>query len=133
MPVTTSPAFLRRALQLDAGATGATAVLLVVGGGLLAELLGLPTALLRGAGAVLVPFVGFVAWAALRPQAPAAAVWTIVAANAAWVVASIALLLSGWVAPSALGYAFVVAQAVVVGVFAELQIIGLRKAAAAPA
>ena len=30
-----------------------------------------------------------------------------------------------------LGYAFVIAQAVVVGVFAELQFIGLRRTAAA--
>ena len=44
---------------------------------------------------------------------------------------SIGLLVSGWVAPTALGYAFVIAQAIVVGVFAELQFVGLRRSEAA--
>ena len=37
------------------------------------------------------------------------------------------LLLSGWIEPTGLGYAFVIFQAVVVGVFAELQVMGLRR------
>jgi hypothetical protein len=49
------------------------------------------------------------------------------------VIASVALLLSGLVAPTVWGIAFVIAQAVIVGAFAELQIIGMRKAAAAVA
>jgi hypothetical protein len=40
------------------------------------------------------------------------------------------LLVSGWVAPTALGYAFVIAQAAVVAVLAELQIAGLRRTTA---
>lgn len=49
------------------------------------------------------------------------------------VVASVVLLLSGLVAPTTLGTAFIVAQATIVAVLAELQIIGLRKAVAAAA
>jgi len=49
--------------------------------------------------------------------------------NGAWVIASVGLLLSGLVQPTGWGYAFVIAQAVIVGAFAELQIIGVRKAA----
>jgi hypothetical protein len=56
-----------------------------------------------------------------------------IALNVLWVAASIGLLLSGWVAPTLLGYAFVIAQAVVVGAFAELQIIGLRRTQVATA
>ena len=37
------------------------------------------------------------------------------------------VVLFGFVAPTLLGYAFVIAQAIVVGVFAELQFIGLRR------
>jgi hypothetical protein len=36
-------------------------------------------------------------------------------------------VLFAFVAPTLLGYAFVIAQAIVVGVFAELQFIGLRR------
>ena len=57
----------------------------------------------------------------------------IIALNVAWVAGSIGLLMSGIVAPTVLGYAFVIFQAVVVGVFAELQFIGLRREQAATA
>jgi hypothetical protein len=124
----TSSTFLSRALLLDAIATGATALLLLAAGGLLAGMLGLPAPLLRYAGLLLVPFVALVAWAASREQAPHHVVQTVIGANVVWVIASILLLLSGWVQPTALGYAFVIGQAVVVGVFAELQVMGLRKA-----
>ena len=50
----------------------------------------------------------------------------IIALNVLWVVGS-AVVLFGFVAPTLLGYAFVIAQAIVVGVFAELQFIGLRR------
>jgi hypothetical protein len=51
----------------------------------------------------------------------------VIAGNAAWTLASIALLFSGAVTPNLLGEAFVVIQAIVVGTLAELQFIGLRK------
>lgn len=44
---------------------------------------------------------------------------------------SVLLLLSGLVQPSPFGYAFVIGQAVVVGVFTELQLVGLRRGAPA--
>lgn len=119
--------FLRRALALDAVATGATALLLLAGGGLLAAPLGLPEGLLRGAGLFLVPFVALVGWSASRAVPPRPVVRAIIALNVAWVIASLALLVTGRVAPSALGIAFVIAQALAVGVFAELQILGLRR------
>ena len=119
--------FLRKSLLLDAAASGATAVLLIAGAGLLDGLLGLPVALMREAGLILVPFVAFVAWVGTREEVARGAVWTIIAANALWVVASLGLLVSGWVAPTALGYAFVIAQAAVVALFAELQYAGLKR------
>ena len=63
----------------------------------------------------------------------AAAVKAIIALNVLWVLGSVGLLVSGWVAPTVLGYAFVIVQAIVVGVFAELQFIGLRRTGAATA
>jgi len=126
-----SSTFLRRALLLDAVASGATALLLIAGAGLLEGLLGLPAAMLRGAGLVLVPYVAFVVYAGTRDPISRPAVWTIIAANAAWAIASALLLVSGWVAPTALGYAFVIGQAAVVALLGELQYIGLRRPLAA--
>lgn len=123
--------FLRRTRLLDAVATGATGLTLLAGAGLLAEPLGLPATLLRGAGLLLVPFIGLVAWAALRPVPLAAASWAIIGCNAGWVSVSLALLVGGWIAPTVLGTAFVIAQAVIVGVLAELQLLGLRRTTAA--
>jgi hypothetical protein len=119
--------FLRNALLLDAAASGATSVLLVAGAGFLDGLLGLPVALMREAGLILVPFVAFVAWAGTRASVNRNAVAAIIAVNVLWVVASICLLVGNWVAPTMLGYAFVIAQAAAVGLFAELQYIGLRR------
>ena len=89
--------FLRNVLLLDAAASGATALLLIAGAGLLDGLLGLPVALMREAGLILVPYVAFVAWVGTRAEVSRGAVWTIIAANALWAVASIGLLVSGWV------------------------------------
>jgi len=127
MTLDQSATFLRRALMLDAVASGATGLLLIAGAGLLEGLLGLPTALLRGAGLVLVPYVAFVLWAGTRETIARPAVWTIIAANVLWAVASGLLLVSGLVAPTLLGTAFVIGQAVVVALLGELQYVGLRR------
>jgi len=127
-----SPTFLRRALILDALASGATALLMVAGAGLVEGLLGLPAALLRGAGLVLVPYVAFVIYTGTRDAISRSAVWTIIIANVTWAAASALLLPSGWVAPTALGYAFVIAQAVVVALLGELQYMGLRRGLRGP-
>jgi hypothetical protein len=122
--------FLRRALVLDAVASGATALLVIAAAGLIDGLLGLPAALLRGAGLVLVPYVAFVVFVATRARIEPAAVWVIIACNALWAVASFLLLLSGQLAPTGLGIAFVAAQAIVVALLGELQYMGLRRPAA---
>jgi hypothetical protein len=118
---------LRFALLADAAASGATGLMMIAGADLLTGLLGLPVPLMRTAGLVLVPYVALVAFVGTRQNIPHGAVKAIVALNIAWVLASVGLLAGGFVAPTALGYAFVIFQAVVVGVFAELQIIGLRR------
>jgi hypothetical protein len=125
-----SSLFLRRALVLDAVASGATALLVIVAAGFIDVLLGLPVALLRGAGLLLVPYVAFVVFVATRPRIEPAAVWLIIACNALWALASFLLLLSGKFAPTGLGVAFVVAQALVVALLGELQYMGLRRPAA---
>ena len=128
-----SNSFLRTVLLADAIASGATGLLMIAGAGLLDGLLGLPVALLREAGLVLIPYVGFVAWVGTREAISRSAVQAIIALNVLWVAGSIGVLVSGWVAPTMLGTAFVIAQAAVVAVLAELQFVGLRRSAAAAA
>ena len=120
-------AFLRNVLLIDAAASGATGLLLIAGAGLLEGLLGLPVALMREAGLILVPYVAFVAWVGTREAIARGAVWAIIAANALWAVASVCLLVSGLVAPTTLGTAFVIAQAAVVALLGELQYAGLKR------
>jgi hypothetical protein len=49
----------------------------------------------------------------------------------AWVIASIAFLATGAFDPTALGQAFVIAQAAVVALLAEFQYLGLKRVRAA--
>ena len=122
-----SSVFLRRALLVDAAASGLTGALMLAGAGMLTDLLGLPAALLRGAGLVLVPYVAFVAIVAARAHISTAAVWAVIACNAVWTVASVALVIDGFVTPTALGSVFVIGQAVAVAALGVLQYVALRR------
>jgi hypothetical protein len=125
--------FLRYALLADAVASGATGLLLIAGADLLTGLLGLPVALMRESGLALVPYVALVAFVGTREDIARPAVKVIIALNVVWAAASLLLLVTDFVAPTALGIAFVIAQAGVVAVFAELQFIGLRRSEMATA
>ena len=118
---------LRFALIADAAASGAMALMLAFGAGLLAPWLGLPETLLRNAGLVLLPYAALVGFIASRAMMNKALVWAVIVVNAVWVIDSVALLVGGWVSPTFLGTLFVAAQAIAVGVFAELQFVGLRR------
>jgi hypothetical protein len=119
---------LRYALIADAAASGATGLLMAAGAAPLSGLLSLPEPLLRWAGIVLLPFACLVGLAARSEPASRAAVLAIVIVNALWVADSFALLACGYVAPNALGVAFVTAQALAVGALAITQAAGLRAA-----
>jgi hypothetical protein len=121
-------ALLRRALLIDAVATAGMGALLLAAPALLHEWLGLPVALTRGAGLALLPFAALLAWAARRPRISTGLAWTLVAGNVLWAVDSLLLPLTGWIDPTALGTAFVVAQGAIVAAFAALETAGLRRA-----
>lgn len=121
--------FLRRALQIDTIFSGAAALMLVFGASFFATLLNLPEAFLRNTGLVLVGFTLGVGYLASRGMMSKTTVWAVIAINAVWTIDSIALLASSWLSPNLLGQAFIVMQAIAVGVFAELEFIGLRKSA----
>jgi hypothetical protein len=119
--------FLRRAILADAIFSGASALLLTFGAAALARWLSLPEALLRETGLFLIAYAALVGWLGTRQSLPKALVMIVIAGNAAWTIASIALLFSGAVTPNLLGEAAIAIQAIAVGAFAELQYIGLRR------
>jgi hypothetical protein len=117
--------FLRRALLVDAATCVGTGALLALGSAPLAGLLGLPAPLLFWAGLSLFPCAAVMAWVALRTPLPRPGAWLVILGNAAWVAGSLAVL--ALFSPTALGWAFVIAQAVVVAALAELEYVGLRR------
>jgi hypothetical protein len=125
-PASPSP-ILRLALTADALFSGASGLLLTAGSGLLSVPLGLPQPLLLGVGLILIPFSMFVGLAARQRIVRPRWVWAIIAMNAFWAIESIALLVLGWLQPTALGVAFVVGQAAIVGLIAEAQYVGLKR------
>lgn len=118
---------LRRVLAVDAVTSGAMGLAMIAFAGLIANLLQLPVDLVSEAGIILLPFAAFVGFIASRREPARLAVWIIVALNGVWVIDSIVLLFTGWVAPNALGYVFVIAQAAVVLVLADLEYLGLKR------
>lgn len=119
--------FLRRVLFADAATCVATGLLLTLGSGALERFLGLPTGPLRYAGASLLPFAAFLVYLATREHLSPRVVWTVIVLNALWTADSLLLLLTGWVAPTEMGYAFVIVQALGVAAFAGLEYFGLKK------
>ena len=119
--------FLRRVLALDAVLSAVMGVVMMLAVTPLSSLLGLPASLLTWSGLSLLPFAAFAGWLATRELLPRAGVWVVVVCNAFWAVDSIVMLVSGWLDPTFLGKAFVVFQALVVALLAELQLFGLRR------
>ncbi|HVG46957.1 MAG TPA: hypothetical protein VM899_02290 [Rubellimicrobium sp.] len=123
--------FLRRILAFDAATCAAMGLGLALGAGPLARVFELPDGLLREAGILLLPFAALLVWTAQRDRVLPGLVWAIIGGNAAWTMASAALLLGGILTPNALGLAFVAGQAVAVAIIAEVEALALRRARAA--
>jgi hypothetical protein len=122
--------FLRQVLFIDAAVSGSAGLLMAAGAPFLSPLLGLPAGLLFWAGVALFPFVALLVAVARRNEASRIVIIDIIAINAMWVAASLGLLVSGAVAPTLLGYAFVIAQALAVALLAGLQFAGQRQTTA---
>lgn len=122
---------LRFALTLDAVATAVTGAALLPFADELAHLLGLPVALLVGAAAFMLVYALVLGLLRRRATLPRWAVWTIIVGNALWALDCAALAFVGGLAPTTLGVAFLLVQALAVAAFAELQYFGLRRSMAA--
>jgi hypothetical protein len=118
---------LRLALKLDAVASGALGALSLAGCAVLDGLLGIPIALLVPAGMFLVAYAASVWAVGTRLRISTTAAWAVVAVNLVWAADSVALVLAGWLPLTTFGFAFVLTQAAAVFLFADLQLLGLRR------
>jgi hypothetical protein len=100
---------------------------MLLGAGFLEPMLGLPGALLRSLGAALIAYAGLLAYFGSKESLSRLVVWAVIVGNAVWAIDSAILLASGWVHPTSAGTVFVITQAVAVAMYAELQLMGLRR------
>jgi hypothetical protein len=105
---------IRKILALDAATCALMGLLLISATSYLSNLLGMPAQLLNYAGLLLLPIALFMAIVAWQTVPSAAGIWLIIVGNAAWVVASLVVLV--FFDSNALGVAFVLSQAAVVAV-----------------
>jgi hypothetical protein len=122
---------VRVSLKLDALASGPLGLLMAATGSRVGGLMGLPGTLLVMVGILLVAFAASLWYTATRPTPPRFAIGAIIAANVAWVVASVSVLVAGWFPLTALGIGFVLAQAAAVAALAAFQFVALRRAGSA--
>ncbi|MFI6902207.1 hypothetical protein ACIBKY_13155 [Nonomuraea sp. NPDC050394] len=120
--------FLRTVLVADALVTGANGLAYLVAAPLLSDLLGPGSGMLRALGVFLLAYGAAVGVLGTRREISLAATKAVVAINIAWTLASVAAVAFGLVEFTTIGAVWAIAQALVVGLLAELQIMGLRKA-----
>ncbi|MCU4181445.1 hypothetical protein [Bosea sp. BH3] len=130
MSMIQSSPLLHKALALDAAACAGMGLLLTTAAGPLAGPLGLPETLLQGAGLMLLPCAALLAFLASREALPRLAIYAVIGINLIWIVDSLAILLTGWFAPTGLGIVFVLVQAAAVAFVTELEVIGFRRSSA---
>ncbi|GHJ53055.1 hypothetical protein Nm8I071_23620 [Nonomuraea sp. TT08I-71] len=118
----------RKWFLLDALVTGVNGVTYLAAAGALADLLGVSASLQRGAGAFLVLFAALVLWYARNRAAGPGTGWGIIAVNVAWVAGSLAVAAVGPGEFTVVGRVWLVAQAVIVAMFAVLQMRSLSVA-----
>jgi hypothetical protein len=131
MSMFSSPNLLRTALWADAMVSLASGALQVAFSGLMSERLGLPVSLLAYTGEFFLLYGAAVALLATRKHPPGGVVWLLIIGNALWAAATLTLLLIGGLSPTLPGKGYVVMQAVIVAILAELQYFGLRRSQSA--
>ncbi len=116
-----APKALRQVLLADAATCLAAGALMTVASGPIAGVTAIPQGLLFYAGLILFPVAAFMALIATRATMHPAAIALIVAGNAAWVAASLWLIVGEVIAPNGLGQAFIGAQAAIVALLSALE------------
>ncbi|MFD1931841.1 MULTISPECIES: hypothetical protein [Nonomuraea] len=121
--------FLRMALAADAVVTGGNGLIYLLAAAPVSGLLGPDAGILREIGVFLLVYGAAVGFLAGRANISRAAAQVVIALNIVWTLGSVAAVATGLMEFTTIGAIWAIAQALVVGAFAELQIMGLRKAA----
>lgn len=119
------PLFLRRVLLADAATCVTAGLLMSMGAGVIAPLTALPPTLLLFAGLALFFVALVMAAVALREPLSIPGAWLVIVGNVGWVAGSLALM--ALLPLTALGMAFVFAQALAVAALTTLEIVGVRR------
>lgn len=121
LSVLTTPVWTRRVLWVDAITGAGSALLQLEAPETVSGLLGVPVPLVQASAWVVLAFVVFIALLLAQRTLPRAGVRLLALGNAAWVVASLWLVVGAGIALSPLGVGYVLAQAALVGMLAYLQ------------
>lgn len=123
----TTLSLLHLALRLDALVTGANGLAYLVAAPLLDDVLGTDAGFLRAIGAFLLVY-GIGVWILGSQERPnTLGVELTIAANTLWAIASIGFASTRSEDLTAIGIVWIVLQAGVVGLFAVLQVLGVRR------
>lgn len=123
-----NPLSLKALLVLDALTCAAMGAALLVAAAPVGAVTQIPHALLQVAGLSLLPIAAFMAVTSAFVLTSRWAVGIVILGNALWVAASILLPLSGFIAPNALGWSFLLGQAAIVAWLAKLEFDASRNA-----
>jgi len=127
LPVTASHS-LRRALRADGLFSGIGGILSIILAQPLAVLTGLrPPAVLVILGVGLLGYAALLLWTTARPPIDRRLAITAIVLNEVWVLASVAILLSGWPPLTTAGKWLIGLVAIVVADFSLWQFIALRR------
>ncbi len=118
---------LHLALRLDAVVTGANGLAYLAAAPLLDDVLGIETGFLRAIGTFLLVYGIGVGILGSEERPNTLGVELIIAANTLWAIASIGFAGADSADLTVIGIVWIVMQAGVVGLFAVLQILGLRR------
>jgi hypothetical protein len=118
---------INRILALDALSCALTGILALLATNPLSTLLGLPSELLFYGGCILIPSALFMASLAKQAEPWQPGLWLVVAANAAWVLGCIFVLMIEQ--PGSLGVLFLAVQAIVVAALALAELMAAMRSA----
>lgn len=124
---TAADGFARFALKADGVVTGLNGIGYLALAPLLGSFFGIGTSVQYPVGVFLVAYAAGVLVVGTRPRINRNALGFVLAANVVWALLSVVVLVSGALSPTGAGAVWIVLQAVVVGVFAELQYMGLKR------
>lgn len=127
--LTPSP-LLRFALRLDGAASFVLGILTCVGYLALKPIFGASAGAIFAIGSFMLGYGATIGWLSTRARIDQRLVWIVAVGNLIWAIDSVLLAGSNWIAPTTLGLALILGQAVAVAGFAALQYLGLRQSRA---